>query len=265
MSSYLKSSVPQGTKSDGSKLYPCPLCHGRKKLEVDRDNRLWFCHKCGVGGKLGDHNQLVRAGIVPIEPEDHTRYYSPASPESPQWIYLRRFRGLSDKLIKELNPHVGPSLVRVYLPCYELGASAPCYFIGRAIFDGFERYQCPPLEYFAKRKSQCLWGLHRIRGSQSLTVVCEGIFDAVWEKNRVAILGKSISDQQVDILRRITTEEICVLLDGEAAAEGAQACKRIAKRWAGRVSLARLPLDLDPDGAGVERVQESLEKREVVG
>ena len=148
----------------------------------------------------------------------------------------------------------------------DLDDPKPCYYVGRSMFEGFERYSNPRVHEFPRKKTEVLWGLHRLDTPCKQVIVCEGIFSAVRMPNAAAILGKWISEAQIALLCRIATEEVVVMLDGEAEVEAATACKRISEQFPGRVSRARLPFNKDPDElvlAGWD-VGDFIKKREVM-
>jgi DNA primase len=136
----------------------------------------------------------------------------------------------------------------VYFPFYELGGTKPIYFVGRSILSCFPRYWNPPLDDFLPhRKSTVLWGLHRFQKPLSQAVICEGIFSACHEADRVAVLGKTVSDEQIKLIRQICTEEAIVCLDGgECMASGVMAYK-LCHETSLKISVVHLPEGKDPD------------------
>lgn len=261
----LKSLTPRRYKGDGSVYYDCPSCKGRGKLEVSANGAVWCCHKQGVGGIVSIKSRPEHTCDITESTLDQ---YTPCKAGQAQMIFLQKHRRLPLNLVDELRPHTGPSLFRVYLPLYEYGSQTPAYFVGRAMFDGLERYYNPRLGDFLKRKSQLLWGLHRPNFPVETLVLCEGVFDAVWLPNSAALLGSSISDAQVQLVPRLVTQEVIVLLDGDAHAKANVIARKISLQWAGKVSVARLPHGKDPDElhrVGNHRVVElALCKRERV-
>ena len=260
----------QRLRPDGATLRRCPFCQGDKKLDVTADERAWFCYKCWKGGALDSKGTLQKrmpwdSGFVddPLSTQDQ---YAPAGKDSAQRIYLSKVRGLSVECIKDLRPCVGPSPVRVYIPLNNLHDPSPSYYVGRSMFEGFERYSNPRVNEFPRKKTEVLWGLHRLEPPCKQVIVCEGIFSAVHIPNAVAILGKWVTEAQIALLCRVAEEEIVVMLDGEAELEAATACKRISQVFPGRVSRVRLPYRKDPD----ELVREGwdvpgfIKKREVM-
>ena len=260
---YIRQAIPQGRKSDGSTYFRCPECKGRKKLEVSAGRRVWSCHKCGVGGRLetAEVRCLRIASSLNQRPPDLV----PAEPGSLWWGYLKHGRKLPERLIRELRPHHGgPDPWLVYFPFYDWGSEQPCYFTSRTVLPGAGSvYWHPPTEMYPRRKSTVLWGLHRIHKPLPVVVVCEGVLDAVWLPNGVAGLGKTLSEAQVEILNRITTEEIVVMLDGDVDLSAHRMADKIARRSNRHVSVVELPTGVDPDdlfSKGVD-VYRYLERR----
>jgi len=247
----IRTAQPEGYKNDGSRYYTCPFCKGRKKLEVDASRPIWYCHKCGVGGTLDEKKRWftptgIYEPIISI-PVEHTRFTS-AESDSLLHKYLREDRGLSRSIIRELRPLRGLSPVRVYFPFYELGGTHPVYYIGRSILPCFPRYWNPSLEDFAPhRKSTVLWGLHRFQKPLPIVVICEGIFSACHEPNRVAVLGKTISDDQVRLIKQICVLEVVVCLDGGEDGASTMMADKLCHGTGLRVSVVHLPTGKDPD------------------
>jgi len=212
MQQYLLGQRPLGTKVDGSQYFVCPFCNGRRKLEVDFRKGLYYCHKCNESGKV-QKDQKVRVGMTN---KLTRRYYRPCG-KIPEYLYQR---GIPEELCIELQPHNGPDSRRVYFPCYNLGGSdEPMYMVGRATRDHVvPRYIYPRNGEFPNRKRDSFWGLHRFDRERNFKrlVLCEGIFDAIWCKERIALLGSIISPEQVRTVNSIHVDEIIVLLDGDA-------------------------------------------------
>lgn len=249
VSEYIKKTEPVAFKADGSKIYDCPVCLGKKKFEVDAVKPVWFCHKCGIGGRVGGlqtkgSNLRIKGGGV----EGNQEAYAPVHSDDVYMHYLKEVRQLSWRKLFTLFPHSGPAKVRVYFPFYDLGGCIPVYFVGRCIFEGspFPNYMNPTMGEFPRRKSEVLWGLHRIHGVPESLTICEGIFDAVQFDDGLAILGKSVSKRQLEILNQIDAADITVVLDGDAGIEAITLAQRLGRHTGARVYNVRLPVDKDP-------------------
>jgi len=249
---------PQARKGDGtSGYYRCPLCRKDKRLEVHYARQVWHCHKCGLGGSLTG-GKMTEAMTREVERQfftssvdgDFLRHYVQAGRRSPQWRYLSRIRKIPTRRILDLRPHQGPEPLRVYFPLYQLGEDIPCYYIGRSIIRSnmISPYMCPPVNCTRYRKSELLWGLHRIRLPVHELVLCEGILDAVWGDNRLAILGKSLGGEQTKtIVKRIKPTSVTFMLDGDAHEAAMTAANKLADFYHGPIHVVQLPSGSDPD------------------
>lgn len=258
---YIKTATPSGTKGEHSLLFDCPRCKGLKKLEYQKQRKVWFCHKCGVGGRqeTGDRIRESREEYADVDPSDfwseHLSLYSPLHPGSMGWNYLQETRKLSSHLIRDLRPHEGPLTSYCYFPLYGLGQSQPSYFVGRSFLRHAKRkYLNPTTGTFPVTKNQVLWGLHRIKPRQDEVILCEGIFDAVWDKRRVALLGKTLSQQQLEILREIRPRKVSVMLDAGVVVDASRIAYVLGKSAAWKVDYFDLPCE-DPDYMGSKSLE----------
>lgn len=253
---YIKTATPSGTKGEHSLLFDCPRCKGKKKLEIHKLRRIWHCHKCGVGGSLDGRSSFKKyEEHLNVDPSDswldHLTLYELLQPGGLEWKYLQETRGLSTHMIRDLRPHTGPVASYCYFPLYMLGQSQPCYFVGRSFLQHSKRkYLNPATGTFPVTKSEVLWGLHRIKPRQDEVILCEGIFDAVWDRRRVALLGKTLSRQQLEILKQIRPRKVSVMLDGEATREAARIAETLGASAGWRVDRFELPVKEDPDSLG---------------
>lgn len=243
----LRTQKPIRTKGDGSKFYRCPHCN-KPKLEVDGASRKWFCHRCQKGGLLKGRKVWDERPIDLPLPEE-LPVFTPL--EAGRGIeYLKKHRGLGARQIEELHPHSGPTALRVYFPCYRLGSNSPNYWVGRLVLtDGAEEilppYWFPPDGWYDK-KSSVVWGLHRVvRGHE--VVVCEGIFDAVWVPNSIALLGSHLSVQQARVIQELNPTQVTFMLDGDAYYKAVKAAHLLSRVLTKPIYIVRLPADVDPD------------------
>ena len=113
--------------------------------------------------------------------------------------------------------------------------------------EGEEKYKLPP----GFRKSHVLFGLERVSPGYEGCMLVEGFFSvfrlyAVRGVQGVALMGCSISDEQIELLAR-RTRSITVLMDGDAAGRAAR--KEIVARLAERLHVCAplLPEGTSPD------------------
>lgn len=210
--------------------------------------------------------------VDPQKPPQSQEEFSPIEDTAdPRYRYLSQKRGLTQKMIHDLQPHSGGQWYVVYFPIYALRSEdserpvpnefgtlghyeGPVYFVGRSLFNEQPKYRNSPLTQFPEGgKSKNLWGLHRLwhdcMKPRNL-VLCEGVFDAVWSRNRVALMGKTISVHQIGIISRINPEEITVFLDGDAWKESMFIARSLAKRVSVPIWTVDTPRGKDPDDLG---------------
>ncbi len=111
---------------------------------------------------------------------------------------------------------------------------------------GEERYKLPP----GFRKSHVLFNLNRVPDDDWHVVLVEGFFSVfrlyAIDVPAVALMGCSLSDEQIELLAR-RTKRITVLTDGDAAGRAARAgiVPRLAERL--DVYAPLLPEGSSPD------------------
>jgi DNA primase len=112
--------------------------------------------------------------------------------------------------------------------------------------EGEERYKLPP----GFRKSHVLFNLNRVPDDDWHVVLVEGFFSVfrlyAIDVPAVALMGCSLSDEQIELLAR-RTKRITVLMDGDAAGRAARAgiVPRLAERL--DVYAPLLPEGASPD------------------
>lgn len=247
--------VHQGNKGDGTHLYQCPVCGGQSKLEVHRTKPVWYCHKCGTGGRITGNTRLIQAighdqsTARPIlEGHGPERYKQLDRTRLTIWRRYLNNRGVTkDALWSILRPYTGPEPLRVYFPLYELGGYAPVSFVGRAIIPSKIPYRYPAKDTGWVSPKSLLWGTHRLRCSPKSLMLCEGIFDAVWYPNAVATLGKNITKDQIDLMKRINPDTIEIFFDRDAIRHAFCEAVRIANSLMCKITVIHLTSHKDPD------------------
>lgn len=117
--------------------------------------------------------------------------------------------------------------------------------------DGVEKYLFPK----GFSKSQLLFGLHGLQHDGAVVLV-EGFFAAMWLQRlnipAVAMMGTSISEHQVGLLRQAGVRNVLVLLDGDEP--GRTALPRLLPALTGSffVTHRELPDGTDPDTVDVD-------------
>lgn len=171
---------------------PSPVSRPSEKVDHD-SNTEWFWsgyHSCKDAGLHGTrsmeraHDYLIRRGV------------------NPQVFEV----GIHDKL---------PG--RVVFPFFE--DEKVVYYMGRAFENIPLKTVNPDSEKGWLQKSDVLW---RLQPPEENIVVCEGIFDAIgvirsasiWHST--CLLGKTISQKQIQILKECKPRKILVMLDSDA-------------------------------------------------
>lgn len=273
-------------KSDGvSFVTYCPSCTDRSgHCEIHTMERIWHCHRCGSSGKLpgfvvvpppkrspprghrgkgrsalwlagadpgaadipespGKGRSDTSSGLPGASPGALTPFLEPPGPR--QTNYLSG-RGLSPEQIALLDPRSGRDKWMTYLPIKDLSGNV-VYVVGRVTVRAKQRYWYPSHTLTGGiGKSHVLWW--RLRMPQSVTV-CEGILDAIWFPDGVAVLGTTISKAQIALISHLSPNVINVALDGDAYVKGQShdMAYRLARAFpAKQVIVWQLPADKDP-------------------
>lgn len=162
--------------------------------------------------------------------------------------YLSENRNLSDRCIRKYE--IGYSIEGKYAG----GVILPLFMKGKLRFwqvrrvllrGGAPKYDSPPID------KSVLYGYDDI--DKRHVIVVEGMFDklAVGESS-VAVLGKSITDEQISLLAKKSVSRVTVVLDGEAWPESVKMARLVFdKLWTARIVRAiRLPYGKDPGQLG---------------
>ena len=126
---------------------------------------------------------------------------------------------------------------------------------------GQEKYQLPK----GFHKSLELFNLHRVKACRHLVVV-EGFFGAMrlhgLRVPSVALMGSSISDEQVVLLRDCPElRHVTVLMDGDEAGRKAAptVAARLCERWWTRI--VQLPEGTQPDTVALDELEHLLRRK----
>jgi DNA primase len=166
--------------------------------------------------------------------------------------YLKK-RHINVGMIRAWRIHysaAGPYAGRVVFPV--LGDSGVEFFVARSIDDKEPKTLHPSTgNLWTGKKGGAVWGLDRVPDSGEV-VVCEGVFDAAVVPGGVAVMGKTITQQQVMAIG-LRVRSVTIMLDGDAQEE-AQEMKRAFLHQFPRLSVrvVRLPENVDPSDVGPE-------------
>lgn len=178
-------------------------------------------------------------------------------------------RGLSDRAVKYFECGLclskGLFAGRYVFPLHNERGEFVGY-VGRAVDSSEPKYMLPPIEK-GFRKSHLLFNLHRVLADfadSNYVVLVEGVFDVirVYQSGfpAVALLGSSISDEQVRLLQKYFTSVI-VLLDGDD--KGKKAVGDIVTKLACNDLYVKAVMlnGVDPGEMGIVELREVLTKK----
>lgn len=233
----------------------CLRCEDKRgHVEVDTRKMMWHCKRCWRGGLLEGHARTF--AIAPRPALDAAPFEKKLEMYGPHYRFLLS-RGFCGRTIEELDPRYGPEPSMVYFPIRDQHEHV-IYFVGRYIFNSGDRRWW--FSSAAPGKSSCMWGLHRIRGMKEIVIV-EGVFDAVWHPNRLAIFGTRISREQIRQIAALRPDRVTVALDPGYLDDAIILASTLAQRITTRIMLwdpkdeKRDPCELGPQGSELIRTQ----------
>jgi len=238
-------------------------CFNENCLEVE-ENRIDLIRRTSrYHREAGDDRVIVRKGSdVPLNPVIRYPWGTMSLAKLPQnhraYEYLRG-RGFDPEILirdwdigysREVIPHslTGWIVVPMFRP--EGWESVYCGWQARAIDRDTEEKYGKYHTAKGMKKSHILYGLDVIsEDDEDPVLICEGITD-VWRacKNAIALLGKTISDEQVRLIRKyLRGRRLVVALDPDA--------QKDAHAIVARITGARAKCILFPDSAPVVNLQ----------
>lgn len=137
---------------------------------------------------------------------------------APAWAYLRR-RGLGVAQVRAFDIHYcvsGEYGGRLVFPVVQRGQQV--FFVTRAISKWGPKSKNAPNQEGYCTPATCLLNYDAVVG-QPVVAVVEGPFDCMAHQHAVSLHGKSLSDQQLQLLRELVAqglEEVVVSLDADA-------------------------------------------------
>jgi hypothetical protein len=174
---------------------------------------------------------------IPCPPEmvrlaPHCRAASPPLALRRAFRYLRERRIAPEKVVEFDLGYcaVGRYTQRLIFPVSQQGRQV--YFTNRYCGDHPCKSLNPPSEPDTYRRNLCLVNYDNVVGQPQVAVV-EGPFDAMAFPHAVALMGKTISAAQVDLLAALVPrglQEACVALDADAHADADVVYERLVGR-----------------------------------
>lgn len=268
----------QHYESKGQISFDCPVCasekglengDGKGNLEINYIRGVYKCWACGetygTQGPLGrlidqfgtKQQKKIFNLLRPQEeverekpkltlrlPEGYTKFKDSNSifiPHKEAYNYLKS-RGITEEHIEKYDigyTAKGDYSFRIIVPSYDLNGKLN-YFIARAWVNKKMKYKNP-----AVPKDEIIFNESRIDWTKDV-FLCEGVFDAFFLPNSIAMLGKHLSDLLFSKLYDLCEGEIHICLDGDAWDDAVKLFKTLnGGKLYNKIKILKLPKDKD--------------------
>jgi len=229
----------------------CPLCDDRgSHLGINLKKWCYHCWRCDAHGHLGklfaqfEVRGVVRVGgagkltarrapfsiAKPRQIESAISGYKPLTGSGGKQARLARAylhdRGVTDAIVRQR--HVGYAVEgrlkwRVILPHFN-NHGLVIYYAARRYMGEWAGppYDHPPEGADWPGKTRVLFGQEHVQRESSVVRVCEGPFDALAMPSSVALLGKSVSEWQIEAIAALRPGFVEVFLDADARRDAAK-------------------------------------------
>lgn len=265
-------------ETKGQISFDCPVCAAEKGVDSDNKGNLeinyirgvykcWACSETygtqGALGKLidqfGSKQQkkifdLIRPKAQDEEkpkpklrlrlPEGYTKFEdsNPIFIPHREAIRYLKSRGITEEMIQKYDIGFtvkGDYASRIIVPSYDNEGKLN-YFIGRSWANKKMKYKNPPVP-----KDEIIFNESRIDWSKDV-FLCEGVFDAFFLPNSIAMLGKHLSDLLLEKLYTQSQGYIHICLDGDAWSDAVKLYKTLnGGTLYDKIKIIKLPQDKD--------------------
>jgi DNA primase len=251
---------------------------------MNTEKRVFHCFGCGAKGNMLDFIALKedvsikeaallasewfdtgatpsaapRANLGPPEPRKKPQ--GPTKTNAPLTFQLRlqghhpylRERGIEAQTAEHFGVgycNRGLLKGRIAIPIHDVQGNLVAYagrWVSGELPEGEEKYKLPP----GFKKNEVLFNLHRIAGNDHVVIV-EGYFSVFrlhsLNFHAVALMGRTLSNTQEELLTRSGAKRLTLLLDGDEP--GRAAAQELLSRLSRKLSVRvlRLPADSQPD------------------
>ena len=260
-------------ESKGQISFDCPICdedRHKGNLEVNYFEHVYKCWSCGDEngthgplGKLIDKwgNKKQKKIYNLLQPEEHKpkekrkdrlrlpegfTLFKDSSLVYPvrrqAYNYLKQ-RGITDEMIEKYGMGFcdkGKFTGRVIIPSYDSEGELT-YFIARSWNPHTKaKYMNPEAE-----KDIIIFNESLIDWNKDI-FLCEGVFDALFLPNSIAMLGKHMSELLLNTLYDKAKGNIIIALDGDAFQDGVRLYEELnGGTLYGKIKVLKLPEDKD--------------------
>ena len=260
-------------ESKGQISFDCPICdedRHKGNLEVNYFEHVYKCWSCGDEngthgplGKLIDKwgNKKQKKIYNLLQPEEHkpkekrkdrlklpegfTKFKdsSLVYPVRRQAYNYLKQRGITDEMIEKYGMGFcdkGKFTGRVIIPSYDSEGELT-YFIARSWNPHTKaKYMNPEAE-----KDIIIFNESLIDWNKDI-FLCEGVFDALFLPNSIAMLGKHMSELLLNTLYDKAKGNIIIALDGDAFQDGVRLYEELnGGTLYGKIKVLKLPEDKD--------------------
>lgn len=249
----------------------CPDGDTEGKLYVNLRKGVGHCFRCGFSPNfnhtpeatttstdISDWEKVRSTFLEDKKSKKADKIYSVDWPEGMEFLpsdcvlgrrakkYLKKRAFDFSQIVNQFKLGVcnsGKMLGRLILPVFEDGRLV--YYTGRTLLGHEKKYLNPDSELVPKGKAEFLFNLDAARLNRTAVIV-EGILDAIRVgRNAIALMGKTISDIQLEKLLLAKFEDVLVCLDGDARTEAIELAGVLQPHFS--TWIAFLPDNLDPD------------------
>lgn len=250
-------------------LFPCPMCKklNTDNLHVNPITGQFHCFHCDYGGHFKSKAELSDLTSKGYKKEKKAKitillpFNRQNLTEEQRQALLNR--GLTDDDIEYYDISGGK---RIQIPNFVMGnlSDLICFWEYRK--DKINKKNPKYLYSSNVKKSDCLFNAHRIEKNSHITL-CEGIFNAITAgKNAVASYGRSLSDEQLEILLKCEPNLITIAYDSDLP--GVTGAIEVIKKlidsdYKGKVDYILLPKGSDINDLGKQRYIDYYNKNKI--
>lgn len=268
--------------SRGNLDYCCPFCldvRGKPdndyKFGVDVKTTMYHCFKCHTSGIVVKNHLSHSEKVIPFisnyfKDEETTidsldnkllvlKDTEPIRKDSVAYDYLKK-RKITDEQISYYNimNGINDNFGRIIIPNMVI-ANWTDFYQGRSYLGHEPKYLNPE----TIDKSNIVFNLHNQTKKQKRVYIVEGVFSAIrGGKDVVSIYGSSVSDVQINLIKKYRFEEIYCCLDGDEAGTlgNAKLSQKLFERTDSKIYIVKLPTTKDPADLGEIKFKAYCEK-----
>jgi DNA primase len=215
--------------SDPNELrYNCPFCVevGKKQdihfhLYLNKKLGYFYCFRCGATGWRSDSDSYIfrERDVDRIERKDRKEEKEELVPliESELGLIYWKNRGFSEIEAVSYGIFFSKKKNSLFFPVFDLDGKFS-FYIERKIVNIEPRYFIPS----GIKKSSFLYNIDKAKEFEKIWLV-EGTFDAIaLGPNSVAVMGKILSETQLNLLRKTKVKTLLIALDKDASYESSK-------------------------------------------